>query len=144
MAKILITSVHGFVGSNFVAALKADNTIYGLDIIAPIKDGVVKTYSWTDLDTDGILSIDAIIHLAGKAHDTKNKSAADVYFKVNTDLTKKTFDYFLKHNGIKKFVFFSSVKAAADKVPGDILTEMSHLVLSVIMAKARSRQRNIF
>ncbi len=123
MAKILITGVHGFVGSNLVAALKADNTIYGLDIVAPIKDGVVKTYSWNDLDADSIPQVDAIIHLAGKAHDTKNKSAADVYFKVNTDLTKKIFDYFLKHKGVKKFIFFSSVKAAVDKVPGDILTE---------------------
>jgi nucleoside-diphosphate-sugar epimerase len=34
--------------------------------------------------------VDAIIHLAGKAHDTKNKSAAEVYFKINTDLTKRS------------------------------------------------------
>jgi len=120
---ILITGVHGFVGSNLVAALKADNTIYGLDIVAPTKDGVVKTYSWEDLDTGNIPQVDAIIHLAGKAHDTKNKSAADVYFKVNTDLTKKCYDYFLSHKGITKFIFFSSVKAAVDKVPGDVLTE---------------------
>ncbi len=120
---ILITGVHGFVGFNLVAALKADNTVYGLDIVAPAKDGVAKTYSWADLDNGMIPQVDAIIHLAGKAHDTKNKSAADVYFKVNTDLTKKVFDYFLKHKEIKKFIFFSSVKAAVDKVPGEVLTE---------------------
>jgi nucleoside-diphosphate-sugar epimerase len=45
-----------------------------------------------------------------------------VYFKVNTDLTKKIFDYFLAHDSIKKFIFFSTAKAAADKVDG-ILTE---------------------
>lgn len=60
--------------------------------------------------------------MAGKAHDTKNKSAAEVYFKVNTDLTKKVFDYFLAHKYIKKFVFFSTAKAAADRVNG-VLTE---------------------
>ena len=48
--KILITGVHGFVGSNLVEALKKEHTIYGLDIIAPEKEGVVKTYSWEDLD----------------------------------------------------------------------------------------------
>lgn len=66
--------------------------------------------------------VDAIIHLAGKAHDTKNLSAAEVYFKVNTGLTQKIFDYFLAHDSIKKFVFFSTAKAAADRVEG-VLTE---------------------
>lgn len=121
--KILITGIHGFVGSNLVAALKGEHEIYGLDIVAPDKEGVVRTFSWNDLDEGHVPPVDAIIHLAGKAHDTKNKSGADVYFKVNTDLTKKVFDYFSAHEGIKKFVFFSSVKAAVDKVPGDILTE---------------------
>ena len=50
--KILITGVHGFVGSNLVEALKKEHTIYGLDIIAPEKEGVLKTYSWADLDAD--------------------------------------------------------------------------------------------
>ncbi|MDE5791670.1 MAG: NAD-dependent epimerase/dehydratase family protein [Muribaculaceae bacterium] len=121
--KILITGIHGFVGSNLVNALKDQHEIYGLDIIAPEKEGVIKTFSWEDLDDDRIPSVDAIIHLAGKAHDTKNKSGADIYFKVNTDLTKRIFDYFTNRLEIKKFIFFSSVKAAVDKVPGEILTE---------------------
>lgn len=41
---ILITGVHGFVGSNFVKALAPENTIYGLDIVAPEKEGIVKTF----------------------------------------------------------------------------------------------------
>lgn len=120
--KILITGIHGFVGSNLVEAMKGQHTIYGLDIVNPIKDGVECTYSWDDLDKGLLPSVDAIIHLAGKAHDTKNKSAAEVYFKVNTGLTQKMFDYFLAHESIQKFVFFSTAKAAADKVDG-ILTE---------------------
>ena len=35
--KILITGVHGFVGSNLVEYLAPANEIYGLDIIAPEK-----------------------------------------------------------------------------------------------------------
>lgn len=121
--KILITGVHGFVGTNLVKALSKENIIYGLDIISPIKDGVRYTFSWDFLDKpDEIPPVDAIIHLAGKAHDTKNEAAADVYFKVNTDLTKKIYDYFLVHDSIKKFIFFSTAKAAADKVDG-VLTE---------------------
>lgn len=120
--KILITGVHGFVGSNLVKYWADKNEIFGLDIIAPEKKGVIKTFSWDDLDADKVSEVDAIIHLAGKAHDTKKQAAADIYFKVNTELTKKIFDYFLAHDNIKKFVFFSTAKAAADKVDG-ILTE---------------------
>jgi len=120
--KILITGIHGFVGSNLVEALKKEHTIYGLDIISPIKDGVRFTFGWNNLDDGQIPEVDAVVHLAGKAHDTKNKSAADVYFKVNTDLTKKILDWFLAQPKCKKFVFFSTAKAAADKVDG-ILTE---------------------
>ena len=121
--KTLITGVHGFVGNNLVEALKQDNIIYGLDIISPLKDGVRFTFSWDYLDkSNEIPEVDAIIHLAGKAHDTKNQAAAETYFKVNTDLTKKIFDWFLKQPRCKKFVFFSTAKAAADKVDG-VLTE---------------------
>lgn len=121
--RLLITGIHGFVGSNFVRAFRCEYEIYGLDIVAPEKEGIIKTFSWDDLDNYRIPQVDAIIHLAGKAHDTKNKSAADVYFKINTELTKKVFDYFKSNTNISKFIFFSSVKAAVDKVPGDILTE---------------------
>ncbi len=120
---ILITGVHGFVGSNFVKALSKEHTIYGLDIVNPTKDGIKYTFSWDYLDKeDGIPEVDAIIHLAGKAHDTKNQSAADVYFKINTELTKKIYDYYLKSKA-KKFIFFSSVKAAADRVEGEYVDE---------------------
>ena len=122
--KILITGVHGFVGSNLVEALKKEHTIYGLDIISPQKDGVRFTFGWDFLDKPGeIPEIDAIIHLAGKAHDTKNQSAADVYFKVNTGLTQKIFDWFLAQPSCKKFIQFSTVKSAADRVEGEFLTE---------------------
>ena len=121
--KILITGVNGFVGSNLVEALKGQHTIYGLDIVSPVKDGVRFTFSWDFLDKPNeIPEVDAIIHLAGKAHDTKNEAAAETYFKVNTELTEKIFDWFLKQPKCKKFVFFSTAKAAADKVEG-VLTE---------------------
>ena len=124
---ILITGVHGFVGSNLVVALKRHHSLYGLDIVVPKKEGVVKTFAWKDIETTSfpmqqLPKFDAIIHLAGKAHDTKNRSASQVYFDINTGLTQKIFDFFLESSA-KKFIFFSSVKAAADSVVGDMLTE---------------------
>ena len=122
---ILITGIHGFVGSNLIAALCEHHILYGLDIIFPEKKGVVRTFSWEDIETTSfpmqrLPHFDAIIHLAGKAHDTKNQSAAQVYFDINTGLTQKIFDFFLESSA-KKFIFFSSVKAAADSVVGDML-----------------------
>ena len=84
-------------------------------------------FSWTEFEPSAfplqtLPKFDVIIHLAGKAHDTKKQSAAQSYFDINTGLTQKIFDFFLESSA-KKFIFFSSVKAAADSVVGDVLTE---------------------
>lgn len=118
--KILITGINGFVGTNFTNSWFRNHKIFGLDIHQPEKEGVERILGWDELDK--IPPVDAIVHLAGKAHDTKNRSEAQVYFDVNTGLTQKIFDYFLQSDA-RTFIFFSSVKAAADSVPGDVLTE---------------------
>ena len=119
---ILISGVHGFVGINLTKALSPEHSIYGLDIVSPANEGILKTYSWTDLGNKSLPDVDVIIHLAGKAHDTKNQSEAKTYFDINTELTKRIYDYFLASSA-KKFIFFSSVKAVADRVENDLLDE---------------------
>lgn len=118
--KILITGINGFVGSNFTKEWKSHHTLYGLDINQEPKDGVEKIFVREQLNH--IPKVDAIIHLAGKAHDTKNRSEAESYFQINTELTKKIFDYFLQSD-TNTFIFFSSVKAVADSVTVKVLTE---------------------
>ena len=117
-------------------ALKKEHTIYGLDIVNPSREGVVHTFSWEKLDKvqgsrvqgsspeTRIPEVDAIIHLAGKAHDVKSdgRGQKEEYMKINCGLTQRIFDWFLAQPKCKKFVFFSTAKAAADKVDG-ILTE---------------------
>ena len=122
--RILITGIHGFVGSNLVRALSKEHLIYGLDIVSPEKEGVVRTYSWDDLNKGSLPEMDAIIHLAGKAHDVKGGSSKqrEEYFKINEGLTKTIYDYFLASTA-EKFIFFSSIKAAAEKVEGDYIDE---------------------
>lgn len=119
---ILITGIHGFVGSNFVSVFKQNHVLHGLDIVTPEKEGIKRTFSWKELEDGQLPNVDVIIHLAGKAHDTKNRAKVQDYFDINTGLTQKIFDYFLQSSA-KKFIFFSSVKAAADFVVGDVLTE---------------------
>ena len=120
MKRILITGINGFVGTNFTNSWSNNHPISGLDIHQPEKKGVERTFGWDQLHK--LPPVDAIVHLAGKAHDTKNQSVAQSYFDINTGLTQKIFDFFLQSDA-KTFVFFSSVKAAADSVPGDVLTE---------------------
>ena len=118
--KVLITGIHGFIGSNLVESLNEKHEIFGLDIVSPSREGVAHTYGWDELDS--IPEVDVVIHLAGKAHDTRSKQDEDIYFRINTDLTKKIYDWFLEGNA-SQFIFFSSVKAAAECVTGDFLTE---------------------
>jgi len=117
---ILITGINGFVGSNFTNSWLSNHKIFGLDIHQPEKEGVECIFSWDELGK--VPPVDAIVHLAGKAHDTKNQSEAQTYFEINTGLTQKIFDHFLQSDA-RTFIFFSSVKAAADSVPGELLTE---------------------
>jgi len=124
MRNILITGAYGFVGTNlsfFLAEkgykLSALDQFCNKDILS-----YCNFYSWQNVERIDFNQYDTIIHLAGKAHDTKNQSDAQAYFDVNTGLTQKIFDYFLQSSA-KQFIFFSSVKAAADVVEGDILTE---------------------
>jgi nucleoside-diphosphate-sugar epimerase len=63
-----------------------------------------------------------VIHLAGKAHDTRNTADPQSYFDVNAGLTRRIHDRFLASNA-RALLFFSSVKAVADTVPGPVLTE---------------------
>lgn len=120
--KILVTGIHGFVGSNLTTVLMKEHTIYGLDIITPKKEGVIKTFDWSDLDGKVLPKVDTIIHLAGKAHDTKNTTDEKAYFNINVGLTETIFNYFLKSSA-SKFIFFSSVKAVTDTVQRGELTE---------------------
>jgi nucleoside-diphosphate-sugar epimerase len=118
---ILVTGIHGFVGSNLLAFL-SNHSICGISTSnyhSQENEKAISIYTWNELNR--LLKIDAIIHLAGKAHDTRDKTQPQIYFDINTGLTKKIFAWFLQSTA-KKFIFFSSVKAAADTVEG-ILTE---------------------
>lgn len=116
---ILITGVHGFVGTNLVASFNNQHCIYGLDIVYPHKVGVIKTFSWNELDK--IPEVDAVIHLAGKAHDTSYTTEKQDYIDINYGLTKIIYDFYLKSKAYQ-FYFMSSVAAVTNHVVG-ILTE---------------------
>lgn len=103
---VIITGASGFVGKNLNKFLI--NNGYNTSLLS------LRNSKWKlELEKDA----HAIIHLAGKAHDTNNSSNPEDYFKINKDLTVELFDEFLKSN-IRDFFYFSSVKAIADSVEG--------------------------
>jgi len=113
--KIAITGVTGFVGQN-IARYLFDSEILGVS-----RESKSMNITYTELSLNIFNKQKAFIHLAGKAHDLKKTSDDKEYFKVNTELTKRLFDQFLKSD-CETFIYMSSVKAVADQADG-ILTE---------------------
>jgi nucleoside-diphosphate-sugar epimerase len=102
MNSITITGASGFVGQNLQTYLNSCHEL------KPISVRYIPNQTF---DLKG----DAIIHLAGKAHDLKKVSSPQHYYDANFELTKQLFDSFLQSEATI-FIFMSSVKAAADEV----------------------------
>jgi nucleoside-diphosphate-sugar epimerase len=108
MQSISITGASGFVGINLQDYLRRYRSVKSLS---------VRYIPNQKFHLEG----DAIIHLAGKAHDLKKVSNPLEYYEANFELTKQLFDAFLQSEA-SVFIFMSTVKAVADEVDG-ILTE---------------------
>ena len=109
--RVIITGSSGFVGVNLVSFL--DKKKIEIDKIS------LRDLSWQNSNKEA----DAIIHLAGKAHDTSRSSKPKEYFEVNRDLTIQLFNFFIDSE-IKDFFYFSSVKAVADVIDSILLEEI--------------------
>jgi nucleoside-diphosphate-sugar epimerase len=104
--KVFITGSTGFVGSYLFDFFKC------------------FTFNKASKNQYNITQEFAVINLAGKAHDLKKTSEFDEYLQINTEFVKKVYDAFLSSES-KVFITFSSVKAVADEVEGE-LNEQHH------------------
>ena len=107
---IIITGASGFVGSHLMPYLEKNGlSVSPLNLRNP-------------LSASGFDKADAVIHLAGKAHDHKGQAGEAEYFTINTDLTKEVFAGFLQSSA-KVFIHFSTVAAITDEHVDGALTE---------------------
>lgn len=116
--KILITGAYGFVGTNLCRYLDGrGHECIALDIPKAKRDDVPYKafYSWDELSNIDWSGMDAVVHLAGKAHDLKNVSDPQSYFDINVGLTERIFN--AANGKVPRFIYFSSSKAADADTP---------------------------
>lgn len=127
--KVLVTGASGFVGKSLLGALRDR----GHEVIAASRSRVEQPGIFyvrspelgSEADwIDALADIDAVVHLAGLAHITSEKSDAETdknYLRRNAEGSRKLAEQ-CAASGVKHFVFLSSchsVAAESDEVLTD-------------------------
>lgn len=99
MKKILITGENSYIGTKFEKWLLKNSEDYLVDTIS------VRGDTWKNQDFS---MYDIIYHVAGIAHIKETKKNAELYYKVNRDLTYKIARK-AKSEGVRHFIFLSSM-----------------------------------
>lgn len=103
--RVLVSGANGFVGTNLRAYFRSR----GIESVAlDIADADI---SWEELGKFDFSFVDAVVHLAGKAHDLKKVADEKSYFDVNLGLTRKLYEAMAQNAAGKRFIYFSSIKA---------------------------------
>jgi nucleoside-diphosphate-sugar epimerase len=123
---VLVTGAAGFIGRYLCEKLKDKGyAVAGIDI-TPHKPIWCDTWFQTDItippEINPVLlnaceNVEVIFHLAGKVHALAEiKSDEAEYHLINTDGTKNLLQAAAQKK-IRKFIFFSTIKVYADKIP---------------------------
>lgn len=107
MKKILITGANSYIGTNVESWLLKNNySVSTLDM---------HNKQWKNQDFS---QYDAIFHVAGIAHASKDPSKKDLYYSVNRDLAFEVAQK-AKESGVKQFIFMSSILVYGDSSSRD-------------------------
>ena len=110
-----MSGAFGFVGTNLSAWLASrGHRVLALDLAARSPSAYAEFHTWDQLEAFDWNCVDAVVHLAGKAHDTRHADP-QAYFDINLGLTQRIFERF-RASQARTFIQFSSVKAATDAV----------------------------
>jgi nucleoside-diphosphate-sugar epimerase len=123
--RVLVTGATGFVGRSLCEALaraghdvrialRRDHPVTGRIFEKALVGEIDDHTDWTR----ALVGVDAVVHLAGRAHVVRDVRAnADLYFKTNergTDCLARA----AAHSGVRRFVYLSSVKVNGEGMPG--------------------------
>jgi nucleoside-diphosphate-sugar epimerase len=134
-SRILVTGATGFVGRALVRRLVAD----GRKVCAAVRPASaallseVETVTVADIgpDTDwraALAGVDAIVHLAARAHVLRDSSAdAHARYRAVNTLGALRLAEAAAASGIRRFVFLSSVRVHGDRSTGAPFDESSPL-----------------
>ena len=109
---IVVTGSSGFVGRRIVSYLDG----VGYSVCAVSRDGkplrgASRCMRRDDVLKEGVCSVDSLIHLEVKQHvEAPSSEDLDLFRVVNVEGTKEWLDWCSRF-GVRRFVFFSSVKA---------------------------------
>lgn len=98
MIRVLITGEGSYIGSHLAGHLNQFPDRFAVREL-DVREG---------LDESALAGFDAVVHVAGIAHQRETAENAPLYRKVNRDLAVQTARA-AKEKGVKQFVFFSSM-----------------------------------
>lgn len=131
---LLVTGANGFVGQHFVQFLTSNNVcFYRLS-----RDKTIQQDREVTLDSLSGISIDVVLHLAGRAHVLKEVAGnPETEFKAaNVDFTMAVAKAAVDA-GIKRFVFVSSVGVYGAYSSDTPITEMMPTEPKELYAKSK-------
>jgi len=139
MKRILVTGATGFIGKSLVNCLNSKGFYVRAIGRRKVKevDTIECDFLNDDISKNAFNNIDTVIHLAGYTHDLKYKSQnIHIYKKLNVDVTNKLLSLSI-NNGIKRFVFVSSVKAGGATTKGKCFSEEDQTYPNEIYGKTK-------
>ena len=107
MKKVLITGAGSYIGTSFINWVKENHPgEFETEELDMIDD------SWREKDFSGY---DAILHVAGVAHQKETRENAPLYYHVNRDLAIETAKK-AKASGVKQFIIMSTMSVYGKSV----------------------------
>jgi nucleoside-diphosphate-sugar epimerase len=127
--KVLVTGASGFIGKYLCQSLSEQN--FEIVIVtrgqANAKENITVINKTLNINTDWsetLKGINVFIHLAGRAHVMKEEASDpyQAYAEINIEATKHLAEQ-AALNGVKRFIFLSSVKVNGESTKKSAFTE---------------------